>query len=311
LIGSVIVTHRQGEEAGRVAGELIRQGAAPESVVIVHNPTSPGAPELVAPQPGVQVIRMQHNRGYAGGMNAGIRRHLEAGATHVLLATHDIVLRDGALPALVGASERRPEYGALGPTLIDRRDGGVFSLGVRALPGGGLAHRRRLPSGANGVLDTDAIDGALMLLRADALRAVGPLDDRFFMYYEESDLLLRLRRAGWKVGVVLDAVAEQQSGVTSHPGAFGYLMARNGLEYARRSAGPAGIAMTLVRQLLDTAMVLAEPVRRRRDGTIPRYERERLAGLWVGVAAFAARRWGPPPSFLAGLGEARGTRPWS
>jgi N-acetylglucosaminyl-diphospho-decaprenol L-rhamnosyltransferase len=310
LIGCVIVTHRQGEEAGRVASELIRQGAAPESVVIVHNPTGPDVPALTPPHEGVQVIRMQHNRGYAGGMNAGIERHLEAGATHVLLATHDVVLRPGALAALLDAANSRPGYGALGPALIDRRDGGVFSLGVRALPGGGLAHRRKLPREGNGTIDTDAIDGALMLVRADALRAVGLLDDRFFMYFEESDLLLRLRRAGWRVGVVLDAVAEQQSGMTSHPGAFGYLMARNGLEYARRCSGVAGIGMTLVRQLLDTAMVLAAPIRRR-GGTIPRYERERLVGLWVGVAAFAARRWGPPPSFLAGLGEARGTRPWS
>ena len=63
MIGCVIVTHRQGEEAGQVASELIRQGAAPESIVIVHNPTGPAVPELTPPHEGVQDIRKEHNRG--------------------------------------------------------------------------------------------------------------------------------------------------------------------------------------------------------------------------------------------------------
>ncbi len=52
-------------------------------------------------------------------------------------------------------------------------------------------------------------------------------DDRFFMYFEEADLCLRIQRAGWKVGVVLDAIAEQAPGGGARPGAFTKELAKN------------------------------------------------------------------------------------
>ena len=82
-----------------------------------------------------------------------------------------------------------------------------------------------------------------MLVRAAALERVGGFDERFWSYFEEAELCLRARRAGFRVGVVLDAVAEQAPGGPGRPGVWSYLMTRNGVAYAWRAAGPGGLAL--------------------------------------------------------------------
>jgi GT2 family glycosyltransferase len=297
----VILTHGQGAEASRLARELIEQEVDAESIVVVHNPIGDRRLELDVEGP--RVVRLPENRGYPGGMNAGARYQLERRVARVLFLTHDVALRPGAVATLLATADRKPEYGILGPALMRPGTDVPFSFGTKALPGGGLAHRLRRPPVQDGVADASSVDGAVMLLRTDALRAAGLFDERFFIYWEEADLCLRVARAGFRVGVAIDAVAEQESGVSKRPGAFGYLMGRNGLEYARRAAGPSGVALTLVRYLADTFITLFPWLRSVGREPLAEIERARLIGLWIGAVAFAMRRWGPPPPFLAGLGD--------
>jgi GT2 family glycosyltransferase len=294
-LGCVILAHGSGSDASALARQLLDQDMAPSSIALVRNPAGGADPPLELPAESIRVIHMPHNRGYAGGMNAGLRLQLERGAEKVLLLTQDVRLRPGAVEALLRAAERDPSFGALGPVLLDQRTGKPFSYGVKPLPGGGLAHRRTPPPARDAIAPSASIDGAVMLLRADALRAVGPLEERFFMYFEEADLCLRIARAGWGVGVAMDAIAEQESGATRRPRAFGYLVARNGLEYARRAAGARGIAATLARQLAVTLFTLQPTLRSLGREPLTGHQRDQLVGTWAGTLAFALRRFGPPP----------------
>jgi GT2 family glycosyltransferase len=301
----VVLTHGTGREVRTLLDALQGQGVPSSRVLVVHNPIQPDAPALELEGRTAEIVRLPSNRGYAGGMNAGLSRLLERNVQRILLLTHDVHLRDGAVPALLAAAEAEPDWGVLGPMLMSPGSEQPFSFGVERSWGGGLAHVRTPPPRGDGVIERDSIDGAAMLLDARALRQTGLLEERFFMYYEEAELCLRVQRAGWRVGVVLDAVAEQETGVSKRPGAFGYLMARNGLEYARLSSGILGVAAGLYRVLYDTAITLLPVVTRR--GQLQRWQRDRLAGTWRGIPDFALRRFGPPPGRLTGLGDAKGT----
>ncbi len=276
---------------------LLGEGAAPEALVVVHNPAS--ARDRPGDVPGVPLIRNRRNLGYAGGMNIGIRHQLARGARHVVLLTHDTRPRPGALAALGRAAERAPEFGVLGPALCFAGSERAFSYGGRTAADGSVGHILERPAPGR-VAACDWIDGSAMLLRGDALERVGLLDDRFFMYFEETDLCLRMQRGGWSVGVVLDAVAEQEPGRERRVGAFTYLMTRNGTEYARCAAGARGVAAAVGRVLLETPPHLGAVVRRSAAAAESRVV---LAAMWLGLLDFARRRFGPPPARLAGLGD--------
>jgi len=295
--GCVVLAYGAGAGAVRVVERLRTEGIPAEAIVVVHNPDGPASRPPVMPA-GVRLEANAANVGYAAGMNRGLRALLERGADPLLLVTQDVGIPAGAIRALLAALDSTPEHGALAPLLAEP-SGRPFSHGMRRLAGGGLAHRRGRPPAGSTAWDCDALDGSLLLLRADALRAAGLFDEPFFMYCEEGELCLRLRRAGRRLAVVPAAVVEQSSGAPSRAAAFGYLMGRNGLELARRDAGIAGVGIGLLRYAADTAMVLASLVAPGRELN-GRFELIRLVGLWAGTLAFFARRFGPPPRMLAG-----------
>jgi GT2 family glycosyltransferase len=157
------------------------------------------------------------------------------------------------------------------------------------------------------VSECDWIDGAAMFIRAEVFDDVGLLDERFFMYFEEAEFAQRAQNAGWRVGVALDAHAEQTPGEGNRPGAFAYLMSRNGLEYARRGAGALGILAAVQRALNESWSLVRSCVRPSSTREERTSARIKLIATWVGVLDFARRRWGPPPAGLPGLGDTRGT----
>jgi hypothetical protein len=294
-VGVVVLTHGPKGEYGPLVEQLIEQGASPESIAIVQNPVDPSDPIAVAPDPGVKVLRTPRNLAYAGGMNTGIRHHLRNGVSRVLMLTQDVRLRPGALDALLAASERHPEYGVLGPLLWLRGEDRVFSYGGRrGRRGGWVEHVLDGPPPAtDGIAESDWADGAALVVRREVFERVGLLDETLFIYFEETDLCLRAARAGWKIGVALDAHAEQESGQPARPGFHAYLISRNGFEYARRSSGLMGV-LAATRRALRESLELARGYRAG-DAGQREAARVKIRGTWLGFFDFVRRRFGPPP----------------
>lgn len=299
----VVLTYGGGNEHGPLVESVHEQGVPRENVALVHNPSTDG--RQPAGPPGGELICMQSNLGYAGAMNAGLRAVLGEGAGLVLLLTHDLRLRPGAIGELLDAADRAPGFGILGPVLLSRSDDRPWSYGGLRLRSGWVGHRSRRPESVdgNGVAKCDWIDGAAMLVRAEVLSEVGLFDERYFMYAEETDLCLRAQAAGWDVGVALDAVAQHEPGVPNRPGAYGYLATRNGLEIARRTEGARGFVRFVGFTLYQAWHILRALVGPRSKPGVRRQSRDLLVGIWFGAGAFLLRRWGPPPRWLPGLGD--------
>ncbi len=305
---AVILSHGGDSPAAGVVGRLIEEGVPAERILLVHNAT---APEHTPPRlpDGVTVVPSKRNLGYTGGMNLGLRHTLEDEAAElVLLLTHDVAILPGTLQALLEAAERHPDHGILGPWLFDPVRRAVFSYGMRMDRLGGMAHMLERPADErDGIVPADAIDGSFMLIRADVFRRLGLFDHRLWGYAEESELALRARRAGWKVGVVSDARGEQEIGVPRRPGAYSYLMARNGFNLGREAVGALGVIGGFWR----AAIQLAVHGRRLLD---PRRSRAHKKAAWASVVGtvrgaldYFRGRWGAPPDDLPGLGDVSGT----
>jgi GT2 family glycosyltransferase len=302
-LGVVVLTHGPSGEYPPLIDALLEQGVAPESIAISHNPVDPTDPQIQPVDPGITVLRMPRNLAYAGGMNAGIRHHREGGAGLILLLTHDVRLRDGAIKALLDAAGRAPDFGVLAPLIWNRGEDEVFSYGGRSGSRGGWVEHilEGPPPATDGIAECDWADGAALLIRSEVFERVGQIDEQLFMYFEETDLCLRTRRAGWRVGVVLGAEVEQSSGQPARPGFHAFLISRNAAEYARRVNGLVG-ALAAVRRAVMESWELGRAYRRS-DEHARALTRVKLTGMWLGLLAFARRRFGPPPERVARLGR--------
>ncbi len=304
-LGVVVVTHGPTGEYGPLVESLVEQGVPPTAIALVQNPVDPSDPMPEPPAPGATVLRTERNLAYAGGTNTGIRHHLERGARLLLCLSQDVRLREGAIGTLLEAAERAPGYGVLAPTLWHRDEDRIFSYGgTRGRRGGWVSHIKEGPDpGPDGIAQCDWADGAALLIRREAIEQAGMLNERLVHYFEETDFMLRATRAGWRVGVVLDAEAEQRPGEETRPGFHAYMISRNGFEYARRSAGLLGVAATLRRALRQSWQLAREYPGA--EAAARATTRTKLLGTWRGFLDFLRRRFGPPPDSVARWGNPR------
>jgi N-acetylglucosaminyl-diphospho-decaprenol L-rhamnosyltransferase len=197
--------------------------------VVVDNASTDGSAEMVRARfPQFQLITSEKNLGFAGGNNAGIRYWgLDAPISntqyprYVLLLNPDTVVHGDALATLVRFMDATPRAGVCGARLI-YGDGsfqhsafGFPGLWQIALDAPGV-HGRLIESRLNGrysrklyasgrPFEIDHPLGAAMLVRSDAIRQVGLMDEGFHMYCEEIDWAWRIKEAGWKIYCVPQA----------------------------------------------------------------------------------------------------------
>lgn len=178
-------------------------------LVVSNGVRAPDVAALEAVLPTLQVVRAPQRASFAAATNLGLQllpKHRDA-PRYVVLLNPDTYLHDDALGALVRYMDLHPQVGAAGPQL--RRPDGTpqpYSHGAAPTPGYLL---RRLWSQVRGAylhpwsgtapLETEWVAATCMIVRYAALQAVGPLDERFGLYFEDVDWCLRLRAAGWRV----------------------------------------------------------------------------------------------------------------
>ncbi len=226
-VAVVIVTYNSAGVLPACLASLRQQGPAVAlTTVVVDNGSRDGTRALVrAAFPEVQLIAAPRNGGFSYGNNLGLRAlglldgidgPPGAAPDHVLFLNPDTELPPGALGALVDVLARRPEVGAVSPRLV-RADGSLDWACHRGRPTAwnacchvlGLDRRwprSRLFGGYNLTYlpedqstAVEAVAAAFLLVRAAAVRQVGPWDEAFFAYGEDLDYCLRLRRAGWLI----------------------------------------------------------------------------------------------------------------
>jgi GT2 family glycosyltransferase len=179
-------------------------------VVVVDNGLSDKALRL-SESAGATYVRPHANIGFAAAVNVALREHRPPGSD-VLLLNPDALLKIPDILALRDELHRSDVLAAVGPRLTD--PAGAAQKELWPIPSPWLA-----VAAIFGVADHFSrrrfVSGAVLFLRSDAVNSVGHLDERFFLYAEESDWQLRALRAGWQVGLAPKASAIHLSGGTS------------------------------------------------------------------------------------------------
>lgn len=187
-------------------------GGIKAEVVVVDNSPREGTRELLATRfPTVRVITVP-NHGFSHANNRGIA---SCDARYILLLNPDTEIVSGSFADLVAEMDARPQVGLVGVRQVTA-DGTLWPT-IRYFPSVGRAvgealaseHWPRRPHWAGErELDLGAYErevacdwtsGSFMLARREALLSSGLLDERFFLYCEETDLCLRIKQSGWEI----------------------------------------------------------------------------------------------------------------
>jgi GT2 family glycosyltransferase len=292
-IGSVVLHYRFWPGVRSTLTSLANQSRQLDEILVVDNSSGDGSADKIREEfPDLSVIEAPYNGGYASGMNIGIGRLLGQGMDGILLLTHECELSSNALEILTGRMESEPSVAAVGPLLgfLSSREQ-VYSAGGFLDPVTWETNQIRSPDRIDEWRDRPPhpvawLDGAAILLRSRSLRQAGPLSTAYFMYFEESEYLLRLPRMGWRVECVPAAVGWQEPAWESFPLAF---RIRNRLRFLARNAPKRVLARELSYLLVNG---LKRTIRQ------PRSFRRVLGPRLIGISDFALGRVGPPETFV-------------
>ncbi len=256
----MIVTYNSSDQLGHLLDSLSAGCAGVDLVdVVVADNLSTDDTVDVAKQPRdipVRVVQLGRNAGYAAGVNAAVAS-LTADIDAYLLLNPDITMHHGSAAPLARALDRRaraivfPQLrnpdGTLQPSL--RRQTTLPRTVAEALVGGGLASRLgglgeliMEPEHYRSPGPTVWATGAAMLVSMRAARDIGPWDESFLLYGEETEFALRAADRGWELwyepGSVMDHVGGEQT--VTNPSLFALLTVNRVQLYRRRHCAVAG-----------------------------------------------------------------------
>ena len=173
--------------------------------IMVDNGSVDGSNDVVREKfPEVQLLEFPDNAGFAGGVNRGICPAIVQGAKYIALLNNDAVADRRWLEHLVAAMDANPTAGAIAAKILTadgkRLDstGDFYSTWGFPFPRG----RNEMDNGqydGPGQREIFAVSGGASIYRADMLNQIGLFDERFFAYYEDTDIGFRGQLAGWKM----------------------------------------------------------------------------------------------------------------
>lgn len=293
---TVVVVTWQGGALLPACLESLRRQTAPHAVLVVDNGSTDGTEQLLAERfPEVTVVQTGANLGFAGGAQAG----LDAVRTpYVALLNNDAVAEPGWLAALVGAADAHPDAAAVtSRMLLQDTDPPLLNNTGVVLTDTDYGADRDLRAGAGTRTEADSVfgfSGGAALLRLDAVRAVGGLPTRFFLYYEDTDLSWRLRLAGWDIRYEPTAVVHHAHSATVDQTSdrFAFFNERNRLLMLTRCAPAARVVRALLRFLLTTGSLAVKRALRRSVPAAPVFApalRLRVLGSYARALPWALR----------------------
>lgn len=249
-VAILIVTYNSEDEIAACIGSVIRERrSVSQQIIVVDNKSSDGTVQVVQNFEEVKLVLPGSNLGFAKGVNLAAR---QADADYVLLLNPDTTVCDHAIDILVDFARKNPHYGLYGGRTLTA-DGrlepsscwglpSLWSMSLFAFGITTLAPRNRWldPESLGGwardtVREVGVITGCLLLVSRKVWDQLGGLDERFFMYGEDTDFSLRAWKAGYRPVICPDAQIVHEVGKSSStPLHKALLLYRGKSSYVRR-----------------------------------------------------------------------------
>jgi GT2 family glycosyltransferase len=287
LVVSIVVNYHGLEQTRVCVASLLAADYPSHSIVVVDNAS--GGREVDALRAtldgSLEIIDAGRNLGYGGGANLGLEWARRAGATYAWVLNNDTEVDPRSVSELVEVMERETDYGILTPQ-IDAPIGpeapsGIWFAGGTANLARAITRQQVVPPSSRAAVEpTGYVTGCAMFIRLHALDTTGPFWEPLFLYWEDVDLSLRMRRAGWRLGVVPAARVLHFVHGSIPSKTYRYYSSRNAILVAKRHLHGRGAARSACWVAARTLRSCAQSLIKR-DRPLPIAE---ARGLVAGVA---------------------------
>ncbi len=202
-------THDEAERLSRQLVEFHLQSDASYQLKVVHVDNGNLEPVEATPgqkKLGVEVLRVSDNNGYAAGLIAGIKAYRDWQPDAVWMLNSDLEVELSTLKRLVQVLDQNPKVGGVGPNVFKDRTQKIWGARGVVSPLMGVTAMTEWNQG--GILPKwSYIPGSTLLARMSAYDEVGGLPERYRMYFEETELCVKLQKKGWDLWVEPKAIA--------------------------------------------------------------------------------------------------------
>lgn len=188
------------------------------SVLVLDNGSSEVFVSLLKPKNyTLTIVRSDVNKGFSGGHNDNITQALQGGASHICILNNDTTLDPNFLHELLAVCETHPAAGIVVPKIYFAKGSEYHKdrykkdeLGKVLWYGGGnmdwqnvISYHRGVDEVDTGqydhIAETEIATGCCMFVKREVFERVGVFDDRYFLYYEDADLSIRVKRKNYTI----------------------------------------------------------------------------------------------------------------
>jgi len=214
-LSAIIINYNGGELLRKTLSSLVAEltGLGLESeIIVVDNASTDNSLSFISDYfPSVRVISLPQNSGFARAANNGARA---SRGRYLLFLNNDIEIEPGSIGRLISFLDSHPEYALVAPAVLgpdgsfelsfgpDLNPLSEFFLKTLARKYYACLYRLRREKIAR---DVHWASGAALLIRREPFFEIGGFDERYFLYVEDADLGLRLRRLGYKLRYLPEA----------------------------------------------------------------------------------------------------------
>lgn len=189
-------------------------------IVVVDNKSTDESVEKLKQIPNIHLILLDYNKGFSGGNNEGIKYAIKNGANYILILNNDTIIEKNSISILYDEMIKHKDVGIIGPRIMyyDVPDkinsiGGCINWykGIAVLKDWNKVyepHERKFDY-------TQFLTGCCMLIKKDVFDNVGYLPEEYFMYFEDVDYCINVKKNGYRIGVCYDSVIYHKESASS------------------------------------------------------------------------------------------------
>lgn len=296
MVSIITVNFNQTDATCALLDSIRRQDWRDLEVIVVDNGSRDNPQRLLEMHyPEVQVLRSEQNLGFAGGNNFGLSA---ARGEFIFFVNNDAELTEGCIGRLLDVFSKYPRTGMVSPLIcyfpVKNQSADLIQYAGMTPVHPFTARNRTIGQGEidegqyRDIRPSAYAHGAAMMAPRRVIDAVGPMEEDFFLYYEELDWAERIRRAGFEVWVEPRARVYHHESLTMQPlGAMKtYFLTRNRIRFMRRNFGGANLLVFFLFLLLFT-------LPKNTLLYVLRGQWQSLKAFWQGVAWHAGFRGNP------------------
>jgi GT2 family glycosyltransferase len=239
-----IVYYQDQVSLNNLLKSLSNQTLPPTAVFIADNNSSQQINLTTLPFL-VKVIRLDENKGFAGGANVALKEAINSNFTNLMLLSQDVLLENDSAQKLI--TQLDTSNGIVFPTMINRKTNSVFSKGgnISKFFGSIKLATKGVPK------DLDWADGSCLAFTSELFKSTNGLNESYFMYFEDVDFCLQAKSKGFKLTHVSTIASQTPNGPSP------LLRSRNSVLLARRTGSSLFMSSVTKRNILGAISLLA------------------------------------------------------